>query len=39
MIAATAVVHDLIIVTRNIRDFERLAVRAFDPFSGRGSDA
>jgi toxin FitB len=32
MIGATAMVHNLTVVTRNMRDFERLGVRAFDPF-------
>ena len=32
MIGATATVHNLTVVTRNLRDFERLGVRAFDPF-------
>jgi hypothetical protein len=32
MIAATAVVHNLTVATRNLRDFERLAVPAFNPF-------
>ncbi len=35
MIAATAIVHDLIIVTRDVRDFERLGVRTLDPFTSR----
>jgi predicted nucleic acid-binding protein len=35
MIAATAIVHDLTVVTRNVRDFDRLGVRTLDPFSGR----
>jgi predicted nucleic acid-binding protein len=32
MIAATAVVHNLTVVTRNMRDFQRLGVLAFNPF-------
>jgi toxin FitB len=32
MIAATADVHNLTVVTRNVRDFERLGVEVFDPF-------
>jgi toxin FitB len=32
MIAATAAVHGLTVVTRNIRDFEGLAVRTFNLF-------
>ena len=32
MIAATAEVHDLIVVTRNVRDFARLGVRTLNPF-------
>jgi predicted nucleic acid-binding protein len=32
MIAATATVHNLTVVTRNLRDFERLGVPAFNPF-------
>jgi len=32
MIGATAAVHNLTVVTRNLRDFERLRVRALDPF-------
>jgi len=33
MIAATATVHKLIVVSRNVRDFQRLGVKALDPFS------
>jgi predicted nucleic acid-binding protein len=32
MIAAAAVVHNLTMATRNLRDFERLGVTAFNPF-------
>jgi toxin FitB len=32
MIAATAQTHDLVVVTRNIRDFKRLHVRMLNPF-------
>lgn len=32
MIAATAAIHGLTVVTRNIRDFEKLTVPAFNPF-------
>ena len=35
MIAATAIVHKLTVVTRNVRDFERLGVRTLNPFSAR----
>ena len=34
-IAATAMVHNLTVVTRNGRDFDRRGVRAFNPFSAR----
>ncbi len=33
MIAATAHVHGLVVVTRNIRDFEALGVPTLDPFA------
>jgi predicted nucleic acid-binding protein len=33
MIAATAIVHNLIVVTRNVRDFKALNVRTLDPFA------
>lgn len=32
MIAATAKVHNLIVVTRNVKDFEQLGVATFNPF-------
>jgi predicted nucleic acid-binding protein len=32
MIAATAIVHDLTLVTRNVRDFKAMDVRTFNPF-------
>jgi predicted nucleic acid-binding protein len=32
MIAATAEVHDLTVVTRNVRDFATLGVRTLNPF-------
>lgn len=35
MIAATAVVHDLTVVTRNTRDFEGFGVRLLNPFQTR----
>ena len=35
MIAATAVVHRLTIVTRNVRDFHRLGVPFLNPFEQR----
>jgi toxin FitB len=33
LIAATAIAHDLIVVTRNVRDFKSLGVKCFDPFT------
>ena len=35
MIAATAIVHNLTVVTRNVRAFDRLGVRTLNPFSTR----
>lgn len=32
LIAATAVVHDLTVVTRNVRDFQRFSVAILDPW-------
>ena len=34
LIAATALAHDLTVVTRNIRNFAGLGVRTVDPFAG-----
>jgi predicted nucleic acid-binding protein len=33
MIAATAAVHSMTVVTRNVRDFEALAARVINPFA------
>jgi len=33
LIAATALVHQLAVVTRNVTDFERTGVRVFDPWA------
>ena len=35
MIAATARVHRLTVVTRNVRDFHEFEVELFDPFKGK----
>lgn len=35
MIAATAITHNLTVVTRNGRDFDALGVRTLNPFDGR----
>ncbi len=32
MIAATATVHGLVVVTRNVRDFAKFGVGTFNPF-------
>jgi predicted nucleic acid-binding protein len=32
LIAATALAHDLTVVTRNVRDFTKLGVRTLNPF-------
>jgi hypothetical protein len=32
LIAATAIVHHLVVVTRNVRDFTPLGVATLDPF-------
>jgi predicted nucleic acid-binding protein len=36
MIAATALVHHLTVVTRNVRDFDRLGAPTLDPFAPPG---
>lgn len=33
LIAATALVHDLTLVTRNTKDFEQIGVKLFNPFT------
>lgn len=38
LIAATALVHRHVIVTRNTRDFVPLGVEVFDPFTAGGAD-
>ena len=35
LIAATALTHDLVVVTRNRADFEKTGVTVFDPFAER----
>jgi toxin FitB len=35
LIAATALVHDLTLVTRNVADFQQMGAKLFDPWSGR----
>jgi toxin FitB len=35
MIAATARIHDLIVVTRNVKDFATFGVQVFNPFTGK----
>ena len=35
MIAATARVHGMVVVTRNVKDFASFRVRVFNPFSGK----
>lgn len=37
LIAATAIVHNLIVVTRNEKDFEAFGVRIFNPFGAGGN--
>ena len=33
LIAATALVHDLVVASRNVQDFEQAGVKALDPFA------
>jgi predicted nucleic acid-binding protein len=35
LIAATALVHDLMVATRNVDDFKPFGVRLFNPFDGK----
>ena len=35
LLAATALVHDLVLVTRNVGDVERTGVRLWDPTAAR----
>ncbi len=37
LLAATALEHDLVLVTRNVRDIERSGVRYFNPFEEPGA--
>ena len=37
MIAATARLHNLIVVTRNVADFKALGVKTLDPFKSSGA--
>jgi predicted nucleic acid-binding protein len=37
MIAATAIVHKLTVVTRNVADFARFEVGLFNPFPARSN--
>jgi predicted nucleic acid-binding protein len=39
MIAATALVHDLIVVTRNVGHFRRMAVSLLNPWSDESGHA
>ena len=35
MIAATARIHGMVVVTRNVKDFAAFGVRVFNPFTGK----
>jgi predicted nucleic acid-binding protein len=39
MIAATAIIYNLTVATRNVGDFRRLGVATFDPFRGEAHRA
>jgi hypothetical protein len=39
LIAATARVHDMTVVTRNVRDFELAGVQVLNPFTGQSGNA
>ena len=39
LLAATALVHDFTLVTRNVRDFARTGVACLDPFTGKKKSA
>lgn len=39
MIAAVSTVHRLVVVTRNVRDFERLGVQVLNPFADRNGSS
>jgi predicted nucleic acid-binding protein len=36
LIAATALIHDLTVMTRNVADFENTGARVLNPFNGQG---
>jgi len=38
MIAATALTHDLIVVTRNVRDFAPFPVPTLNPFDNKSGE-
>jgi predicted nucleic acid-binding protein len=39
MIAATAIVHNLIVVTRNVRDFDPFGVETLNPFASASTES
>lgn len=38
LIAATALIYDMTVVTRNVKDFEHTGVRLLNPFTGQNQD-